>query len=387
MPLRRDLAAAAARFELQLHHPAGCAPLPSPHGSVALFGAGAARIRADVALTWKRPRRHRPCMEAAVLSCCPPPHFVSMRRQPPSGSPVEHLAGVRTDLVFAGRRPKTHYIWGHLFLPRPLPPARGFVFFLSPKRPPSSSSLRSLVVLPPLPIMDNPPPYLDHLLAEDFAMPCIPRVFCSVCATLICLECCPDHTAVHHPGTNAVLVEVVMVEGFPALTHRSVRTTGMGYDWNHIQRVKYDGNTWVMLRRDRPKKSMCGMHEKCPCGCRISPKNTFCSPSCKVAAIQRGRSWQLEGFPFIPDPDEQLPEVICARVTRVIVGDGRSAIPLRSQVLPSANNAHNCTCIMGEWCSVFCKRNGALGLLGCCPRLETVAQVGRSDRRRPKSNA
>uniref|UniRef100_A0A0E0B848 Uncharacterized protein n=1 Tax=Oryza glumipatula TaxID=40148 RepID=A0A0E0B848_9ORYZ len=192
---------------------------------------------------------------------------------------------------------------------------------------------------------------------------------------------------------------VVMVEGFPALTHRSVRTTGMGYDWNHIQRVKYDGNTWVMLRRDRPKKSMCGMHEKCPCGCRISPKNTFCSPSCKVAAIQRGRSWQLEvnfvvveilmkeGFPFIPDPDEQLPEVICARVTRVIVGDGRSAIPLRSQVLPSANNAHNCTCIMGEWCSVFCKRNGALGLLGCCPRLETVAQVGRSDRRRPKSNA
>uniref|UniRef100_A0A0E0IPV6 Uncharacterized protein n=1 Tax=Oryza nivara TaxID=4536 RepID=A0A0E0IPV6_ORYNI len=262
--------------------------------------------------------------------------------------------------------------------------------------------------------MDNPPPYLDHLLAEDFAMPCIPRVFCSVCATLICLDCCPDHTAVHHPGTNAVLVEVVMVEGFPALTHRSVRTTGMGYDWNHIQRVKYDGNTWVMLRRDRPKKSMCGMHEKCPCGCRISPKNTFCSPSCKVAAIQRGRSWQLvqslvntnfnqlhwrdsyctacrrsfsshhclnhishhpveqevnfvvveilmkEGFPFIPDPDEQLPEVICARVTRVIVGDGRSAIPLRTQVLPSANNAHNCTCIMGEWCSVFCKRNGAL---------------------------
>uniref|UniRef100_A0A0E0IPY2 Uncharacterized protein n=1 Tax=Oryza nivara TaxID=4536 RepID=A0A0E0IPY2_ORYNI len=201
-----------------------------------------------------------------------------------------------------------------------------------------------------------------------------------------------------------------MVEGFPALTHRDMRTNGLGYDWNHIQRVKHDGNTWVMLRRDRPKRSHSGLNKRCRCRCPIAPKNTFCSPSCKVEVIQRGRSWQLvqqlvninfnqlhwrdrycttcmqsfssqhclshmshhpvehvlvdiameEGFPFIVDPDEQLPEVICSRVTRVIVRDGRPTIPLRPQVLPNVNNAHNCTCIMGEWCSVLCKRNGTL---------------------------
>lgn len=150
-------------------------------------------------------------------------------------------------------------------------------------------------------------------------MPCIPRAFCSVCAALICLDCCPNHTAAHHPGTNAVLVEVliklsflflvpctiligltflsfllsllacsqvVMVEGFPALTHRDVRTNGLGYDWNHIQRVKHDGNTWVMLRSDRPKRAHSELHKRCRCRCPIAPKNTFCSPSCKVSGLQ-----------------------------------------------------------------------------------------------------
>ncbi|KAF0930537.1 hypothetical protein E2562_033304 [Oryza meyeriana var. granulata] len=66
--------------------------------------------------------------------------------------------------------------------------------------------------------MDHPP-FVDHPLGEDFGVPCIPRGFCSACAGPVCFHCCPDHTTVHHPSMNAVVVEVSMVEGFPAISY------------------------------------------------------------------------------------------------------------------------------------------------------------------------
>jgi|UPI0002206E45 hypothetical protein len=80
--------------------------------TVALFGAGAARIRADVVLSWKRraatvPAWKRPSSPAilrGVSSRCAASHR--------AWNPVEHLAGVCTDFVFSGKT--TYYIWAHL---------------------------------------------------------------------------------------------------------------------------------------------------------------------------------------------------------------------------------------------------------------------------------
>ncbi|CAL4989621.1 unnamed protein product [Urochloa decumbens] len=260
--------------------------------------------------------------------------------------------------------------------------------------------------------------FLGSLLGIDFGLRCAAaRSFCGVCREPACVFCCPHHAACHHPdvgdGHRRIIDVHLLQNQFPAVTAHGVKTTRIGYSWNRIERFEYEGSSWVMLGRGRPRRSGRYQGNCNPCGATIQVRSQHCCADCKVAAVQQGQGRQIvqrlvsidftrahlfdsfctacerpfssrfctdhtrhhadgENFQVLNVhsqdgwfliPENQLPAAITQGIRRVEMDNGTLAVPIRARMFPNPNGEANmCSrpgCeeavdVAGEICSLQC---------------------------------